>query len=296
MRVLVLGASGMLGHMVMRYLCATGAHDAVGAARRTDLHRHVPAAVADRLIACPDLGEPRNLEPLLAATAPDAIVNCVGVVKQLAQANDPLVAVPLNTLLPHQLARLTRGGTTRLVHLSTDCVFSGKRGGYTEQDAPDATDLYGLTKLLGEVDQPNAVTLRTSMVGRELGSRNGLVEWFLAQRGQVRGFTRAVFSGLTTYELARVIVDVVLARPALHGVYHVAGPPITKHDLLVLLAAHYGRAIEVAADDQLVLDRSLGAAKFQEAARYAAPGWATMVAEMDTLLGGGPAWMPGSAA
>ena len=224
----------------------------------------------------------------------------------------------MNALLPHRLARLCELVGAKLIHVSTDCVFSGARGNYGETDPSDAADLYGRSKLLGEVDYPHAITLRTSIIGHELASAHGLVGWFLSQQGSVRGYTRALFSGLPTIELAHVIRDVVLPRmlpdrlPALSprldsmaqsatqsatqstaqsaqqvhavaplcGLYHVAAAPIAKYDLLKLVAHVYGKDIHVVADDQLVLDRSLNAERFLAATGYSAPDWTELVTRM----------------
>jgi dTDP-4-dehydrorhamnose reductase len=208
------------------------------------------------------------------------VINCIGLVKQLAEADDPLLALPINAMLPHRLARLCDVASARLVHVSTDCVFSGARGNYIEGDSPDAQDLYGRSKLLGEVDYPHAVTLRTSIIGHELSSANGLVGWFLAQQGRVSGYRRAVFSGLPTIELARVIRDHVLPRPALRGTYHVSASPINKFDLLKLVARTYGKEIEIVEDDAVLIDRSLDSTRFRTETGYAPDDWPALVARM----------------
>jgi dTDP-4-dehydrorhamnose reductase len=169
----------------------------------------------------------------------------------------------------------------RMIHVSTDCVFSGRQGHYRESDQPDATDLYGRSKLLGEVDYPHAVTLRTSIIGHEFGRATALVDWFLTQTTQsVKGFKKAVFSGVPTVELARVMKDFVLPRPDLRGLYHVAAQPIAKFDLLTLVAHQYGKEIEIVPDESLVIDRSLNAARFHEATGYVAPEWPALIEAM----------------
>jgi dTDP-4-dehydrorhamnose reductase len=201
-------------------------------------------------------------------------------VKQLADAKDVMAAVPLNTLLPHRLARLAAATGGRLVHISTDCVFSGEKGNYVERDRPDAADVYGLSKYLGEVGGAHAVTLRTSIIGHELRGRLSLLEWFLAQEGTVKGFTRAVFSGFPTVELARIVRDLVLPRPELTGLYHVSAEPIAKFDLLQLIAAEYRKSIEIVPDGQLAIDRSLNSERFRAATGYRPPSWSELVASM----------------
>jgi dTDP-4-dehydrorhamnose reductase len=217
----------------------------------------------------------------LRQVRPNVIINCVGLIKQLADAQDPLVALPLNSLFPHKLSQLCALAGIRLVHISTDCVFSGRKGMYCESDDSDCTDLYGKSKYLGEIhDQSHAITLRTSIIGHELNSNVSLIDWFLAQGETVRGYTKAVFSGLPTVELASVIKDSVLPKPDLNGLYHIAAAPINKFDLLKLTASVYGKACELVEDDSVVIDRSLDASRFATAANYVSPDWKTLIEKM----------------
>jgi dTDP-4-dehydrorhamnose reductase len=221
-----------------------------------------------------------SLTRLFAEVRPQVVINCIGLVKQRAEGDDPLSALPINALLPHRLARLCAVAGARFVHVSTDCVFAGTRGAYVETDAPDAQDLYGRSKLLGEVDYPHAITLRTSIIGHELDSAHGLVGWFLAQQGPVRGFSKAVFSGLPTVELARVIRDHVLPYPSLRGLYHVSAAPIDKYSLLKLVAQTYRRTNDITPEDKVVIDRSLDSSLFRAATRYQPPEWPELVRRM----------------
>jgi dTDP-4-dehydrorhamnose reductase len=284
--ILVLGASGMLGNAVFRQLTGMQGMNVWGSLRSGGALRHFPKEAAGRLVTGVDVENLDQLARLLSQTSPDVIINCVGLVKQLADANDPLAALPINSLLPHRLARLASLTGARVVHISTDCVFSGQRGGYTEDDVPDALDLYGRSKLLGEVDYPNAVTLRTSIIGHELASSHGLVDWFLAQDGSVRGFTKAVFSGLPTVELARVIRDFVLPRPDMRGLFHVSSEPIDKHQLLQLVASQYGKRIRIEPDSRLVIDRSLDSTRFRALTGYEPPDWPELVRRMHNFRDG----------
>lgn len=279
-RVLVLGVSGMLGNAVFRVLAAAPGLQVHGSARSAGCLLHFEAALRERVLTGMDVEQPDQLVALLGRVRPDAVVNCIGLVKQLADADDPLAALPINALLPHRLSRLCALLDARLVHISTDCVFSGSRGAYRETDLPDAQDLYGRSKLLGEVGGPGALTLRTSIIGHELSSAHGLIGWFLSQQGTVRGFTRAVFSGLPTVELATVLRDHVLPRPELHGLYHLSSAPISKHDLLQLVARAYSKDISIVPDDRLVIDRSLDSTRFTEATGYRAPAWTELVDRM----------------
>ncbi|MEN9419580.1 MAG: hypothetical protein RI988_3200 [Pseudomonadota bacterium] len=280
-RLLVLGASGMLGNAVLRWFAQDSAYEVVGSVRSLGAVRGLVAqAPQARFVPGVDVENLDSLTRLFAQVRPQVVVNCIGVVKQVAEADDPLTAIPINALLPHRLARLAQLVGARLVHVSTDCVFAGTRGGYRESDAPDAQDLYGRSKLMGEVDAENAVTLRTSIIGHELGSTHGLVGWFLSQAGPVRGFTKAVFSGLPTVELARVIQHHVLPHRGLHGTYHVSAEPIDKYALLKLVAATYGRTIEIVPDDKLVIDRSLNSERFRAATGYTPAPWPELVQRM----------------
>lgn len=280
MRILVLGASGMLGNAMIRVLSEKAGWQVHGTVRSESAKRHFQADIAGRLLAGVDVEQQDSLVRAFARVRPDVVINCVGLVKQLAEADDPLQAVPINTLLPHRLAHLCELAGARLVHMSTDCVFSGDKGGYRESDPSDARDLYGRSKFLGEVDYPHAVTLRTSIIGHELQSAHGLVGWFLSQQGSCKGYTKTIFSGLPTVALAGIIRDVVIPRPDLHGVYHVAAQPISKYDLLKLVAGVYGKQIEIVPDDKLAIDRSLNADHFRDATGYVAPGWPELIESM----------------
>lgn len=279
-KVLVLGASGMLGNAVLRLFAQSPGYEAIGSARSSGALRLLPQALRSSVICGVDVENFDSLTRLFTTARPDVVINCIGLVKQLAEADDPLSAIPINALLPHRLARLCDVAGARLVHMSTDCVFAGTKGMYTEADIADAKDLYGRSKYLGEVDYPHALTLRTSIIGHELSGAHSLVGWFLAQQGGVKGFRRAIFSGLPTVELARVIRDHVLPRPELHGTYHVSAEPVNKLELLTLIANAYGKIIDITPDDTLVIDRSLDSSRFREATGYRPEPWPELVRRM----------------
>jgi dTDP-4-dehydrorhamnose reductase len=279
-KILVLGVTGMLGNAMFRLFSLSPGFETHGTARGAAGLRLFDEALRPRIHVGVDVEQHDHLVQLFSRVRPDVVINCIGLVKQLAQADDPLVALPINALLPHRLARLAALAGARLVHVSTDCVFTGRQGFYKESDEPDALDLYGRSKLLGEVDELNAVTLRTSIIGHELASAHSLVGWFLAQEGRVRGFTRAVFSGLPTVVLAKLIRDHVLPRPNLRGLWHVSSDPIAKYDLLQLVKTAYGKSIEIVPDEQLVIDRSLDSTRFREETGWQPAPWAELVDEM----------------
>jgi dTDP-4-dehydrorhamnose reductase len=280
MKILVLGVSGMLGNAVFRLLAEEPRYEVFGSARSGTVRKSFKPALAERILVGADVENPDALALLFSQVKPDVVINCIGLIKQLAAANDPLQAIPINSLLPHRLALLCEVAGARLVHISTDCVFSGSKGNYVESDFPDAEDLYGRSKYLGEVDYPHAITLRTSIIGHELYSANALIGWFLTQEGMVKGFTKAIFSGLPTVELARVIRDIVLPRSELRGLYHVASQPIAKFDLLELVAKTYQKQIDIVPDSTLIIDRSLNADRFYAATGYRAPAWPELVKKM----------------
>lgn len=278
MKVVILGVTGMLGSAVFKQLSNDPGHQVWGTLRSATGLRHFPEMAHGRLICNVDVLDQDVLVSVLARARPDVVINCVGLIKQLADAKDPLAAVPINSLLPHRLARLCALSGTRLIHISTDCVFSGRRGAYTEADLSDAEDLYGKSKFIGELhDVPHAITLRTSIIGHELDSSYALIDWFLAQTGPVKGYAKAVFSGLPTVELARVIKYYVIPSPNLSGLYHVSVDSIDKLSLLRLVAETYRKEIEISPDDQVCIDRSLDSARFRKATGYVPPKWPELV-------------------
>jgi dTDP-4-dehydrorhamnose reductase len=278
MKVLVLGAAGLLGNAMFRVLSENATGDVYGTVRSTEVKKFFAPQLGERLVLTEDLENHDHLVRLFDTIQPEIVVNCTALGKMVSP--DPLRSISIYALLPHRLAHLCRVGNVRLVHISSDGVFSGARGGYTENDFADARDLYGVSKILGEVREPHTITLRTSIIGHELQTRSGLLEWFLAQQGQCRCYARAIFSGFPTVVLAQIVRDVVLQRPALSGVYHVATKPISKCELLSLVAQQYKKAITIVPDDKVVVDRSLNADRFRAATGYVPPGWSELVRRM----------------
>lgn len=279
MKILILGGDGMLGHQLLRQLSA--GHD-VRVTLRRDLADYASYGLFNTSNSFDGI-DVRSTESLLAtfsAFKPDAVINAVGIVKQRSSAKEAIPSLEINALLPHRLAQLCKAVGARLIQISTDCVFSGRAGNYSESSEPDAEDLYGRTKLLGEVDEAGCMTLRTSIIGRELARKTGLLEWFLAQRGTIRGFTNAIYSGLTTLELSRVIRNILEHSSEAHGLYHVSTAPISKHDLLTMIKEHLALQIEIVPDGSFHCDRSLNSAKFRTEFAYTPPSWPALVAEL----------------
>jgi dTDP-4-dehydrorhamnose reductase len=276
MRVLILGGGGMLGHKLWQ-VCRDRFDTWVTVRGPRAAYRRFGIFDESRLVAGVDAGDFDSIVRAIGQTRPDAVVNCIGIVKQLAAARDPIQSIAVNSLFPHRAAALCAAAGARFVHLSTDCVYAGTKGHYTEQDVADATDLYGRSKLLGEPDAPS-LTLRTSMIGRELSTSSGLVEWFLANRGKtVAGYTRAYFSGLTTEALSHTIADLIEGQPSISGVQHLAAEPISKYDLLVMLRDTLAVPIDIQPRDEPAIDRTLDGSRLAAAAHLRVPGWPEMI-------------------
>jgi dTDP-4-dehydrorhamnose reductase len=278
-KVLILGASGMIGSTMLRVISENKAWKVVGSVRSETAKDKLPTMLKSRLISGIDLANVDHLSRMFVEVKPEVVVNCVGLTKHLPGGNEPIPALTLNALLPHRLAALCSLAGARLIHISTDCVFSGKTGMYREDDHPDATDVYGKTKHLGEVVGENMVTLRTSTIGHEIGTSFGLLEWFLGQQ-ECKGYRRAVFSGLPTVEFARVVRDIVIPNPGLSGLYHVGASPIDKDSLLRLIAKEYRKSIAIVTDNEVNIDRSLNVEKFKNSTGYCAPDWSALIASM----------------
>jgi dTDP-4-dehydrorhamnose reductase len=280
MRILILGGGGMLGHTLVETFrqqfetwCTLR-----GAVSRYDQYGLFDP---DRTLGGVDVLNFDVVTEVMAKVRPQAVINCIGIIKQLAAAKDPFLSIAVNSLLPHRLHRLCQASGARLIHFSTDCVFSGRTGNYTEDDASDALDLYGRSKFLGETLGEGALTIRSSIIGRELGTASGLVEWFLSQRGRrVEGYTGAIYSGFTTQEMARIVRMILLEHRELSGTLQVSSERISKYDLLMLLRDAYDVDVEIVPDGRVQIDRSLDSARFRHLTGYAPPPWPQMIKEM----------------
>lgn len=275
----MLGGDGMLGHQLLKSLAVR--HEVKVTLRLgLDAYREHGLFTRDNAQGGIDVRSHESLLEVINVFSPHVIINAIGLVKQRLSANEAIPSLEINSLLPHRLAMHARAAGARLIHFSTDCVFSGRKGGYSEDDVPDAEDLYGRTKLLGEITEHNSITLRTSIIGRELARKTSLVEWFLAQRTTVHGFRRAIYSGFTTIEMARIVERLMVEQPQLHGVWHVSSEPIDKYTLLGLIKRYFGLSTEILPDDGFVCDRSLDSSRFRAAFGYRPPTWDRMIEEM----------------
>jgi dTDP-4-dehydrorhamnose reductase len=280
MRILILGASGLIGSALYKSLSAVSNFEVYGGARDLSIQKYFPASLQRRLVSCGNLSANESIVFILNKVNPEVVINCAGLTKHIKEADDPEIAMPINATMPHQFASACDDRGVRFIHISSDCVFSGTKGMYVEDDLPDASDLYGRSKALGEVIQGNAITLRTSTIGHELHTNYGLLEWFLSQGKECQGFSKAIFSGLPSVVFAEVIRDFVLPNPKLRGLYQVSADPINKYDLLSLIANIYGKKIDIKQDREFTIDRSLSYEKFKAATGYVPATWPDLIETM----------------
>jgi dTDP-4-dehydrorhamnose reductase len=279
MKILILGGDGMLGHQLLTLLRER--HE-VKVTLRQDLQAYAAARLfsPDNAFCGVDVRAADRLLAVLANFHPEAVVNAVGIVKQRPDGLDVIPNLEINALLPHRLALICAATGARLFHISTDCVFSGNRGQYREDDVPDPVDIYGHSKLLGEVTHAGVITLRTSIIGRSIYRNASLIDWFLRQQGRIKGYRNAIFSGFTTKEVSRVIAMLLERHTAASGLYHLSSSAISKYDLLVRLRDRLGRSIEITPDDTVRIDRSLDSTRFRSEFGYLPPSWDKMLDEL----------------
>lgn len=281
MKALVLGGSGMLGHKVFQVL--SDSFEVFATTRGPDgPWRTFPMYQrGDRVLGGVDALEVATVRRALDAVRPEVVINCIGIVKQRPEGEDPIQSIAINALFPHQLAAQCADIGARLIHVSTDCVFSGRKGHYTEQDQPDPVDLYGRTKLLGEAMGRRCLTIRTSVFGRDFQSDRGLLEWFVSQRGKtVDGYVNAIYTGFPTRTFARILSSILADYPELSGVYHVASEPISKCDLLMRIRRAMDLDVHIIPTKTPRVDRSLDATQFRDATGYGFPTWEEMIKEL----------------
>lgn len=281
-KVLILGGTGMLGHVLFSHLSSIKDYDVYATARgMKNFESWFPQNLAVKIRPMVDADDFDTVMRAFASIQPEIVINCIGLIKQLPMAKDPLSAITINSLLPHRISMLCRAAHARLIHISTDCVFDGKKGNYTETDAATPNDLYGMSKFLGEVVYPpHCITLRTSMIGHELKENLGLIEWFLAQENKVQGYSRVIYSGFPTIELSHIIADYVIPNTELTGIFQISSNPISKYDLLKLVAEKYNKKLEIEQYDSFVQDRSLDSTLFRKISGYNPPNWTELVDKM----------------
>jgi dTDP-4-dehydrorhamnose reductase len=279
-KILIFGVNGMLGHAIFKYLNSLKKLRVFGTLKSKSTNKFMSKFNKYNLLKGVDVENKENLLKIFKQTKPDVVINCVGLTKHSPQAKDFSKMIYANSFFPHHLVNLSSRYNARLIHISTDCIFSGKKGNYVENDFPDALDLYGKSKLLGEINYPNTITLRTSLIGHEVNKTQNLLEWFLSQSGTIKGYRKAIFSGLTTFEISKVISDYILPNSKLQGLYHLSSKAINKYDLLNLIKNVYEKSINIIPDDALIIDRSLNSSNFRKATGYSVKPWNLMIKEM----------------
>lgn len=280
MRILILGGTGMLGHTLWQYFSLRFSDTYTTIRQSRAAYDKYELFTSDKVIDSVDVVDFQMLTGIMKCIKPDFILNCIGLTKRCKEADIAIHAITLNALLPHKLAEWGKNNSAKVVNFSTDCVFDGGQGNYTEESPTNATDLYGKTKALGEIQGENALTLRSSFIGTELHAGTELLEWFLSQTGVVKGFKNAIYSGLTTLELSRIIENIMVNHPGVTGIYNISSDPISKFDLLMLIKEKMHLDVEIVPDETVRCNRSLDSTKFRKEFSYTPPTWEVMVDEL----------------
>tara|TARA_X000000950_G_C13791834_1_gene609681 strand:+ start:220 stop:1086 length:867 start_codon:yes stop_codon:yes gene_type:complete len=279
-KILIVGASGLIGSSLFKYFSTKNDINVFGTIRSKLIIKVPSNSQKNKLFTKIDLQNKNDIEEVFEQVLPDVVINCAGITSGSKEISNYYNVITLNSLLPHYLSDLSNKFKARLIQISTDCVFSGKKGNYIEDDYPDSNNLYGRSKSLGEITSSNAITLRTSTIGHEVNSPKGLMEWFLSQKDSVAGYKNYIFSGLTTIEIGRIIYEYILFNSNLVGLYHLSGNPISKFDLLLLIKKIYNKNIKLMSDYKVVINRSLNSSKFRDATGFSPKSWPLMIEEI----------------
>ena len=282
MKLLILGSNGLLGNTLTKYFFEKNNYETYGFLRDPTKLKFFKRKHISRLIIIQDVLDINDLRRKIKELMPDVIINCIGQTNKITGENLNNIEkyINLNSLFPFRLKEICDEIKSRLVHFSSDCVFSGEKGFYSEKDNPDPTDIYGKSKLLGELDNENIITIRKSVIGHELDSKKGLLEWFLNQEGSVEGYNEAIFSGLTVLELARIIDMYILPNRHINGIIHLSAEPISKYDLLEIIAKQYNKLIKIEPNKEVKIDRSLNSEYFKKLTGYKSESWPLLINAM----------------
>ena len=279
-KVLILGSTGLLGSTISKYFSIKSNFNCFGTIRKNSDKKKLKYIKNIKLYKV-DFDKSRNLKKVFKMIKPNLIINCIGVVKQVLNKNTNSEIIRINSFLPHHLSELANEyNKIRFIHFSTDCVFSGLKGNYSEYDITDAKDIYGLSKMLGEVNYPNSITLRTSIIGHELNTKHSLLDWFLSQKKSIKGYKKTIFSGLTTLEISKVLEKYIIPNKTMKGIYHLSGKPISKYDLLNIIKKTYKKKIKIIPDSKIKINRSLNSRLFKKVTGYKPPTWNKLIQEM----------------
>jgi len=280
MKILIIGATGMLGYSLFSNLNEYAEFDVYGTVRNLKGKEAFFTNTSDKLFKGVEVNNIASIETVIANIKPKVVINCIGLIKQQGISKQHVDAVSINSLLPHQIARICDRNNAKFIHFSTDCIFSGDKGNYLESDIPDAQDLYGKSKCLGEVNYAPHLTLRTSIIGHELTSNVSLIDWFLSQNGKTKGFSKAIFSGLPTCVIARLLANKIIPNKELTGLYHLSVDPIDKYSLLNLVSSIYNKEIKIEESRELTIDRSLNSDRLRNVINFEVPNWEALITDM----------------
>ncbi|WP_370550447.1 SDR family oxidoreductase [Edwardsiella tarda] len=279
-KILILGANGMLGGSLFRHFSCHNEYEVLGTVRSKDAAHLLAEQGFDNVIIDVDVHDISIIDNIVSEFKPDYLFNCIGIIKQLDAAKNNILSIEINALLPHKLADICSLRGVKLIHFSTDCVFTGEKGYYNEDDIPDSTDLYGQTKCMGEISYGGHLTLRTSIIGHELSSNHSLIDWFLSQNESVNGYSKAIFSGLPTCYMAEIIEKYVIPNERLSGIRHLSVAPINKYELLKLVSRIYSKKITIVEFNDFVIDRSLNSDLFRHETGFTPEPWHSLVWKM----------------
>jgi len=275
-KILIFGATGLLGNKLFLDFQSKKKYVTLGTCRKKNINL-IPNKLKKNIIILNNLYNISKLISVFKKVKPNIVINCLGIIKQSPKINNKNELMYINGFFPHILSFLCIMNHSRLFHFSTDCVFSGKKGNYNENYIPDAKDLYGLSKINGEINNKNSITFRTSIIGRELRNKKSLLEWFLSQKNYVHGFTNVIFSGLPVKEIGYILDKIILSKKKLFGVYHLSSQPISKFNLLILFNARFKKSLNILRNNKICINRSLNSRKLNKAINYRSKNWKKLV-------------------
>lgn len=280
MKILILGSSGMLGSAFLNRLSKNSMYRVYGTLRKKAQIKFFPPELKNNFFIQEDMELFNFCSRIIKETKPCLVINCIGMIKQLNPNENLRNTFLINSLFPHVLANYCKDTKSHLIHFSTDCVFDGKSGNYSEENQHSAEDIYGISKSIGEVSYKNSLTIRTSIIGHELRNKKSLLEWFLGESQEVQGYKNAIFSGLPTNELAAIIDEKIIQRKLIHGIYNVSSQPISKFDLLQLIKRIYDKDIIINPEYSFKINRSLNSSKFRKLTGFEPRSWEEMIISM----------------
>ena len=281
MRIIILGASGLIGHKLLQKL--SNDFDVYATLHRSkESYGLMPLFSGQNIIDEVDVSDFENVSAILHSVNPNVILNCIGITPRKDEINNLYKVIKINSLFPHQLANWAKVNNKRVIHFSTDCVFNGSTGNYTENSLTTAEDVYGRTKALGEINYSHTLTIRSSFIGQELFGKTELLDWFLNQEGKrINGFTNTLYSGVSTNFMTHVVKTIILNAPELSGLYQLApDKPISKYELLCIAKRAFDVNIEIIPENEYVHTPTLNGSKLKDNIKINVPSWKEMMKDL----------------